>query len=225
MAKLNYYRVLEISPQATQTEIKSAYRRLAKKFHPDSQKETANHDRIIRINEAYEVLGDPQKRRGYDRTLSTRPTVNRGASRTPSRRSRRTARSVDFDFQRWLQQVYQPVNDNIDRIFKPFKRELDNLSGDPFDDELMADFQDYIETCREILAETQTLFRSTPNPANIAGVAAHLYYCLNHIGDGIEELNLFTLNYDDSYLHAGQEFFRIADGLRREARAEMNQFF
>lgn len=56
-----------------------------------------------------------------------------------------------------------------------------------------------------------------PNPANLAGVAAHLYYCLNQVGDGLDELEFFTLNYDDHYLHTGQELFRIAEGLRWEA--------
>ena len=53
----------------------------------------------------------------------------------------------------------------------------------------------------------------------IFGVAAHLYYCLNQVSDGIEDLELFTLNYDDYYLHTGQELFRIADKLRLEAQA------
>ena len=58
-----------------------------------------------------------------------------------------------------------------------------------------------------------------PNPSNLAGVAAHLYYCLDRVADGIEELEFFTLNYDDRCLHAGQEMFRIAAGLRYEAQA------
>lgn len=215
MSTDDYYRILEVAPHSSQTDIKKSYRRLAKKFHPDSQEETANHDTIIRINQAYEVLSDPQKRENYDRSLS---------SPTPPRQPKPKGGSKDFDLDQWLKEVYRPVNQNIERIFEPFKQEIDNLSADPFDDELMADFQAYIETCRDILAETQTRFRSTPNPANIAGVAAHLYYCLNHIGDGIEELNMFTLNYDESYLHAGHEFFRIAERLRQEAQEQINKF-
>jgi molecular chaperone DnaJ len=56
-----------------------------------------------------------------------------------------------------------------------------------------------------------------PNPSNLAGVAANLYYCLNQIEDGLDDLEMFLLNYDEHYLHVGQELFRIARGLKREA--------
>jgi molecular chaperone DnaJ len=62
----------------------------------------------------------------------------------------------------------------------------------------MAVFQDYLETCRQNLDSAKTLFCQRPNPAKMAKVAASLYYCLNHLTDGLEELETFTLNYDDS---------------------------
>ncbi len=60
MSTSDYYHTLKVSPKATQAEIKQAYRRLAKLFHPDSNQETANHETIARVNEAYEVLGTPR---------------------------------------------------------------------------------------------------------------------------------------------------------------------
>ncbi|MDY7022677.1 MAG: DnaJ domain-containing protein [Cyanobacteriota bacterium] len=225
----NYYQILEIRPTATQSEIKKAYRRLAKLFHPDSQQETANHENIIQINAAYEVLSDPKKRQSYDLQLNPSSRSNFSTATTTStvqtRRRRQTAKAVDAQLEEWLNQVYKPVNRNLDRILKPFKREVDKLSADPFDDELMEDFQIYIETCRDYLSQAQTQFRSVPNPGNIASVAAHLYYCLNHVSDGLEELEFFTVNYDDSCLHTGHEFFRIASGLRREIKQEMKNIF
>ncbi|MHC5614711.1 MAG: J domain-containing protein, partial [Nostoc sp.] len=44
----NHYETLKVSPSASQTEIKQAYRRLVKLFHPDSHQETADHEQIIR---------------------------------------------------------------------------------------------------------------------------------------------------------------------------------
>jgi len=82
----------------------------------------------------------------------------------------------------------------------------------------MVNFQAYLEQCRHYLNQAQLTFRSQPNPPIVAGAAASLYYCLNQLGDGIEELNFFTLNYDDHYLHVGQELFRIATGLHYEAQ-------
>lgn len=56
----NYYSTLQVNPAATATEIKQAYRRLAKIFHPDSQNQSSDHNQIIQINAAYEILSDPK---------------------------------------------------------------------------------------------------------------------------------------------------------------------
>ena len=67
MAFIDYYKVLGVDKSATQEDIRKAYRRLAKRFHPDINKEDANaKERFQEINEANEVLGDPQKRKKYD---------------------------------------------------------------------------------------------------------------------------------------------------------------
>ncbi|WP_126579083.1 molecular chaperone DnaJ [Tengunoibacter tsumagoiensis] len=65
--KRDYYEVLGVSRNATDDEVKKTFRQLAKKFHPDTNKEQGAEARFIEINEAYEVLSDPQKRAAYDR--------------------------------------------------------------------------------------------------------------------------------------------------------------
>jgi len=59
----DYYDTLGISKSASADEIKKAYRRLALKYHPDKG---GDHDKFTEINEAYQVLSDPQKRASYD---------------------------------------------------------------------------------------------------------------------------------------------------------------
>ncbi len=67
MAKRDYYEVLGCARNATQAELKKAYRRLAMKFHPDRNPDDADAEAQFKeAKEAYEVLNDTQKRAAYD---------------------------------------------------------------------------------------------------------------------------------------------------------------
>lgn len=225
----NHYETLKVSPNASQAEIKQAYRRLVKLFHPDSNQETADHDQIIRINAAYEVLGDSQNRLNYDQQLrdGTQKLNSDRQQRTASAQKRYQAtrhagKDADEQVEEWLRLVYQPVNRALCNILNSLEEQIEELAADPFDDQLLEEFQEYLEICRHDLKQAQVIFRSRPNPPSLARAAAHLYYSLSQVGDGLEELAYFPLNYDDRYLHTGQELFRIAARLHCEAQASVN---
>lgn len=84
----DYYAVLGVGRGADEKEIKSAYRQLALKYHPDKNPDSEEH--FKQINEAYEVLGDPEKRSKYDRLGSSYRTWER-AGRAPG----------GFDWSQW----------------------------------------------------------------------------------------------------------------------------
>src|SRR3989454_5507605 len=77
----DYYKILGVDRKADDKTIKSAFRRLARKYHPDVAKGKDTTDRFKEINEAYEVLSDPEKRRRYD-TLG--PDWQRYAQQAPN---------------------------------------------------------------------------------------------------------------------------------------------
>jgi DnaJ-class molecular chaperone len=63
----DYYKILGVDKKASDAEIKKAFRKLAREYHPDVNKEKAAEQKFKEINEAYEILGDPDKRKKYDK--------------------------------------------------------------------------------------------------------------------------------------------------------------
>ena len=66
MAKKDFYEQLGINKGASDAEIKSAFRQKAREFHPDVNKDAGAQDKFKEVNEAYQALGDEQKRKAYD---------------------------------------------------------------------------------------------------------------------------------------------------------------
>src|SRR5690606_4499905 len=62
----DYYKILDVPRDASADEIKKKYRRLARKYHPDVSDEPNAEEKFKEVQEAYEVLKDPEKRKAYD---------------------------------------------------------------------------------------------------------------------------------------------------------------
>src|SRR5215467_11270994 len=62
----DYYRILGLERTAGEEDIKKAYRKLARKYHPDESKEKDAEEKLKEVSEAYEVLKDAEKRKAYD---------------------------------------------------------------------------------------------------------------------------------------------------------------
>lgn len=115
---MNYYDTLKVSPKATNAEIKSAYRRLARALHPDvnnGSEETAQ--KFAAIAEAYEVLGNPAERASYDRKILI-------AKYNGSANGDSILASSNTHARRWRQMIYeQRYNEIIDRMIADERRE------------------------------------------------------------------------------------------------------
>ena len=227
----NPYAELGVTAQATQAELKAAYRRLVKQHHPDAG---GDPERILALNAAWELVGDAERRRQFDRNHAggysglqadavaearRRGARNARASRAASAASGQGA-AADDALVHWLQTVYAPVDRQLGQVINPFPAQLRALSADPYDDTLMEAFCTYIETSQHKLEKVKLLYQSLPVPASARGFGLSLYHCLSEVEDAINELERYTMGYVDSYLHDGREMLREAKQRRQRLQQE-----
>ncbi|XP_049582541.1 dnaJ (Hsp40) homolog, subfamily C, member 30b [Syngnathus scovelli] len=116
-----YYDILKVSPNATQSQIKTAYYKQSFIFHPDKNPENAESAlRFTDINEAYTVLGNKSLRRKYDRGILTRTDVHgveRPPSKEPPSRSSGSAQQQQTTSRRFSQTGGRPIYD-FDAFFQ-----------------------------------------------------------------------------------------------------------
>lgn len=136
----DYYKILGVSKKASQDDIKKAYRKLAKKYHPDlNPGDTAAEQKFKEINEAYEVLGDEQKRKKYD-SFGQHFNFENGTNFDPSQFGwgRRTYKSSGGSgFSDFFDMVFGDGDLDLGDILSGFGRGSSQFSGfsgsDPFE--------------------------------------------------------------------------------------------
>jgi hypothetical protein len=87
MSAPDYYAILQVHPEAEGIVIEAAYRRLARAYHPDVNRASNAHDRMVLLNEAFEVLSDAEQRRNYDRDRRRATDEHNSASERKETRS------------------------------------------------------------------------------------------------------------------------------------------
>jgi len=115
---VNYYETLKVSPKASKTELKSAYRRLARQLHPDKNNGSEETARAFAaIAEAYEVLSNAKERAAYDKKILH-------ATPNGSMNGDSVFASSNSHARRWRQMVYEHrYNEIIDRMIAEERRE------------------------------------------------------------------------------------------------------
>lgn len=98
----DYYKIMGVNQGASEKEIKTAYRKLARKYHPDISKEPSAEERFKEMGEAYEVLKDPAKRTQYDQDIKNREFNQRQRTQQSAEHTERSNQShggqFDSDF-------------------------------------------------------------------------------------------------------------------------------
>ena len=215
------YRVLGVAPGATAAEIKSAYRSLVKQHHPDAVDAAGcDPERILAINAAWEVLGDPEARQHFDAGRSERAAHSTATAASAAAPRRRSA-AADADLERWLEQVYSPLDRLLGQVLEPFAAQLKALSADPYDDELMECFCNYLERSQQKLQKAEALYRSRSCPASARGFGLSVYHFLSGVQDAFTELERYTAGYVDDCLRDGREMIREANLRRRRLQAQL----
>jgi len=149
MDKIDYYMTLGLSNTASSSEIKRAYRKLAMKYHPDRNhgNEEWAHDKFKDINEAFNVLGDPEKRRKYDQfgvTGNIRDTFVNTATRT-------TLDDLVDDFGGddyrcdYLDSIFDDYLRGTGFTFQKFRRRSNETRRSRFETQRGVDFEDLFE--------------------------------------------------------------------------------
>jgi curved DNA-binding protein len=119
----DYYKVLGVERTAGADEIKKAYRKLAMKYHPDrNQGNKQSEDRFKEINEAYEVLSDPQKRGRYDQLGDSYSSWQRGGAQG------------GFDWNDWINQAQQQAGPRGGATYRVDTTGFDDIFGGGFSD-------------------------------------------------------------------------------------------
>ena len=209
MAK-NLYEELGLKKNATGSEIISSYRSLVKKHHPDAGGEKS---KFLAIQIAWETLNDPLKKENYDKKLvSLRQSSNYQYDNWEQKvNSKKYSSSIkDEEVKNWIKNIYNPANRLISQIIRPLKQEIRKLSADPYDEELMGNFCNYISLSKKKIDKVDNLYKSVSVPNSISSIGLDLYHCFSQVKDALSELDRYTQGYVDDYLFDGKEMMKEA---------------
>jgi molecular chaperone DnaJ len=216
-----HYQILGVSPTVSREEIKRAYRELVKTQHPDTQHNgngNGTHEEateeMMRINDAYATLMDKTKRAEYDVRIGLAVSHPKGKI-TP------TFTSVDEDQQRekFLRTVFHPARTAITKILGMYKKQIRELSADPFDDVLLGDFQEYLDKVEAALRKGSDSLTRSEVPRTLEAAVHMMRNSIAQAADALEEMRHFCNNYDYNHLTMAENLFRISTDLSKQALA------
>ena len=216
----NLYEELGLKKNATKSEIKSSYRSLVKKHHPDAGGEK---ERFLAIQNAWETLNDPIKKEQYDRKIfscsSSFDSLNENWENNFN--SKKYNSSIkDKEVQTWIKEIYTPINRLISQIIRPLNNEIKELSADPYDDQLMENFCSYISLSQKKIEKVEKIYNKKIVPKSISALGLDLYHCFSQVKDALSEFDRYTQGYVDDYLFDGKEMIKEAKRIQSKMSLE-----
>ncbi len=213
--KQTHYQLLGVASNVSQKEIKEAYRALVKSSHPDvdyqnqGKRHEATHH-MTRLNEAYETLKDRRKRAEYDAIIGVNeqrrnPKVKLDANDTVESR------------ERFLKRIFHPARSTMVKVLGKYKHELKKLSEDVFDDELVAQFDGYLDSLESALRKAAEAYASERAPSSLEPAVHMMRHAIAQAVDGLDETRQFTQNYNYDHLTMAENLFKISVDLSRNA--------
>ena len=219
MAK-NLYEELGLKQNATKSEIKSSYRSLVKQHHPDTGGEK---ERFLAIQNAWEILNDPIKKEQYDKnhfpSSSSFDSLNENWKENFNPK-KHTSSIKDREVETWIKEIYTPINRSISQIIKPLNNEIKELSADPYDDQLMENFCNYIILSQKKIEKVEKIYNKKIVPKSITALGLDLYHCFSQVKDALSEFDRYTQGYVDNYLFDGKEMIKEAKRIQSKMSAE-----
>ena len=216
----NLYEELGLKNNATKSEIKSSYRSLVKKHHPDAGGEK---ERFLAIQNAWEILNDPIKKEQYDRNFfSSSSSFNSLNENWEDKfNSKKYKSSIkDKEVETWIKEIYTPINRSINQIIKPLNNEIKELSADPYDEELMGNFCNYITLSQKKIEKVEKIYNKKIVPNSTSALGLNLYHCFSQVKDALSEFDRYTQGYVDNYLFDGKEMIKEPKRIQSKMTAE-----
>ena len=216
----NFYKELGLEKNATKSEIKSSYRSLVKQHHPDAGGEK---ERFLAIQNAWETLNDPIKKEQYDRNFfSSNSSFDSLKENWEEKLNSKKYNSSnkDKEVEKWIKEIYTPINRLISQIIKPLNNEIKELSADPYDDQLMENFCSYINLSQNKIEKVEKIYNKKLVPKSISNLGLDLYHCFSQVKDALSELDRYTQGYVDNYLFDGKEMIKEAKRIQSKISTE-----
>ena len=116
----------------------------------------------------------------------------------------------DKEVETWIKEIYTPINRLISQIIKPLNNEIKELSADPYDDQLMENFCNYISLSQKKIEKVDKIYNTKLVPKSISALGLDLYHCFSHVKDALSEFDRYTQGYVDNYLFDGKEMIKEA---------------